>query len=372
MNERVYVMDRKRQYKAILTGIDWRTFCVSWSKNNVPQLDFSVYINNSYGYTLLTNENIVEYRGQQYVIKTYNPNYSGGIDTITITAIHVGAECQYIYQPNKKAGNNSWNISDAMHWLFDNNNLGFTWEIKGNFGNCTLQDFGACNAKSGLSTIKSSWNAEVVFNNRHIIVMDENTYLHKINHTIRYQHDTADIQLQGDSTGLVNKIYCTSTQDDKGNWKNFQPFWSYNQDSINRWGEHCGDAMSSDVIATQAGMDAEAKAHMVLDPQFAITVTWYGSTIPDFGEQWYLEILPMDLKLWVEVTGYKIYPFAPSQNGEIDLDSLKPNILNINQSLQSNVSKAISAAQNANGTTNVVNVGVATIDAGKSEISYDG
>ena len=76
LDERVYVMDRAGHYKAILQGIDWSTFCVSWTKDSQYQLDFSCYVTDSFGYSLLTNENIIEFRGQQYVIKTYNPQYA--------------------------------------------------------------------------------------------------------------------------------------------------------------------------------------------------------------------------------------------------------------------------------------------------------
>ena len=50
---------------------------MTWEKGNSYQLDFTVYVTNSYGYSLLTNENILEFQGQQYVIKTYNPQYAG-------------------------------------------------------------------------------------------------------------------------------------------------------------------------------------------------------------------------------------------------------------------------------------------------------
>ena len=67
-----------------------------------------------------------------------------------------------------------------------------------------------------------------------------------------------------------------------------------------------------------------------------------------FGSQVYLEVLPMDVKEWVEVTGYKIYPFAPEQAGEIDLNSLKPNILSINRSLQNIVGEAVGPSSSRN------------------------
>ena len=129
--DRVYVMDRQKHYKAIVQGIDWETFCVTWEKGNSYQLDFTVYVTNSYGYSLLTNENILEFQGQQYVIKTYNPQYADGYNTLIISATHIGYECQYCFQTATKAGDVSMSITDAMHWLFDGNVKGFSWEVTG-------------------------------------------------------------------------------------------------------------------------------------------------------------------------------------------------------------------------------------------------
>lgn len=342
--DRVYVMDRQKHYKAIVQGIDWETFCVTWEKGNSYQLDFTVYVTNSYGYSLLTNENILEFQGQQYVIKTYNPQYADGYNTLTISATHIGYECQYCFQAATKAGDVSMSITDAMHWLFDGNVKGFSWEVKGNFSNRTLTDFGNCDAKTGLSTIQQAWGCDVTFDNTHVIVWEHGQYLHKTNQTIRYEHDTDQIALTSDSTGIVNKVYCVGAQDDNNKPKFFQPFWSWDQDSINRWGEKVGAVYSNDKVNNRGAMDAAAKATMQLNPSFSIQVTYYGTDFPEFGSQVYLEVLPMDVKEWVEVTGYKIYPFAPEQAGEIDLNSLKPNILSINRSLQNIVGEAVARA----------------------------
>ena len=344
LEERVYVMDRQSHYKAILQDIDWDTFCISWTKDSQYQVDFTCYITDSMGYSLLTNENIIEFRGQQFVIKTYNPNFADGYESIQISATHIGYECQYIVHMDKKAGAVSMSIQDALHWLFDGNVKGFTWEVRGNFGNQTLTDFGNVNAKDGLSIIKQAWNCEVTFDNKHVIVWSHDKYLHKLNKTIRYQHDTDQIQLTGDSTSIVNKLYCVGATGDNNTPKYFQPFWIMDNDSISKWGDKTGALYQNDTPTTRQAMETVAKSTMQLNPLFSVTVTYYGSDAPGFGSQVYLEVLPMDIKEWVEITGYKIYPFSPTQSGEIDLNSLKPNILNINNLLKSSVSKAINNA----------------------------
>ena len=344
LNERVYVMDRQMHHKAILQGIDWSTFCVSWSKDSEYSLTFTCYVTDSYGYSLLTNENIIEFRGQQYIIKTYDPQFSSGYDAIQITATHVGFECQYIVRMVQKKGDVSMSIQDALHLLFDENNRGFTWEVKGKFSNRTLTDFGNTDAKSGLSTIKENWSCEVTFDNKHITVWSHDEYLHKTNQTIRYEHDTDAIQLTGDSTSIVNKLYCVGATGEDDKPKYFDPFWVSDNDSIDRWGEKTGALYSNDKVTSKDEMIKAAKATMQLNPTFSITVTYYGTDFPEFGSQIYLEVLPMNIKEWVEITGYKIYPFDFTQSGEIDLNSLKPNILSINNSLKNTVDKAISNA----------------------------
>ncbi len=342
--EKVYIMDNQMHHKAILQGIDWSTFCISWSKDNEYSLTFTCYVTNSYGYTLLTNENIIEFRGQQYVIKTYDPQFSSGYDAIQITATHIGFECQYIVHMMQKKGDVSMSIQDALHLLFDGNVKGFTWEVKGNFDKKTLTDFGNVDAKSGLSTIKETWDCEVTFDNKKVTVWSHDEYLHKIDKTIRYRHDTDTIQLTGDSTSIVNKLYCVGATGDNDKPKYFDPFWVMDNDSINKWGDKTGALYSNDKVTNKNDMIKAAKATMQLNPTFSITVTYYGTDIPEFGSQVYLEVLPMNIKEWVEITGYKIYPFDPTQSGEIDLNSLKPNILSINNSLKNTVDKAIAEA----------------------------
>lgn len=364
----VYVSDPRHHYQAIINNIDWNSFCVSWSKGNVPQITFNAYQTNNLASSLLTNENLIVFNSQQYRIKTYEPQYSNGLLTIAVTAVHVAAECQYIFQPNTINGSQS--LKSCLNLLFDNNNLGFKTNSIGSFNNQTVNNFGNTDAKSGLSTILTTFGAEVKFDNKQITVCDESNYLHKVNRTLRYLHDTSNLQIQGDSTGLVNKIYCTSgNKDDKGNWQNFQPFYVCNQDSINKYGEHDGSSFSSNDLTNKNDVQNAATKLLVPEPVYSITVNYHDTYIPDYGEQWYLEVLPMNLKLWVEVTGYKVYPFDPSQNGEIDLNSLQPNILNINNGLQTNINQAITTAQNAATTVgqNTMN----TIDNGTSVISYD-
>lgn len=355
LNERVYVMDRQMHHKAILQGIDWGTFCVSWSKDSEYSLTFTCYVTDSYGYSLLTNENIIEFRGQQYIIKTYDPQFSSGYDAIQITATHVGFECQYIVRMVQKKGDVSMSIQDALHLLFDENNKGFTWEVKGKFSNRTLTDFGNTDAKSGLSTIKENWSCEVTFDNKHITVWSHDEYLHKTNQTIRYEHDTDAIQLTGDSTSIVNKLYCVGATGEDDKPKYFDPFWVSDNDSIDRWGEKPGALYSNDKVTSKDEMIKAAKATMQLNPTFSITVTYYGTDFPEFGSQIYLEVLPMNIKEWVEITGYKIYPFDPTQSGEIDLNSLKPNILSINNSLKSTVDKSIAEALATHRDTSIGN-----------------
>lgn len=353
--ERVYIMDSKHQQKAILNGVDWATFCVSWAKNDQYQIDFTIYKTNSVGYSLLENENIIEFRGQQYVIKTYNPQFTGGIQSIQISATHIGFECQYIFQASKKNGPNNLSINDAMHWLFDGNVKGFTWETRGNFSNRTLTDFGACNAKDGLSTILQNWSCDMTFDNTHIIIWSHDAYLHKTNQTIRYLHDTDQIQLTGDSTSIINKRYCIGATGDNDQPKYFQPFWSYDVNSINRWGEKVGSIYSNDLPTNRNDMDQAAKATMNLNPTFSIVINYNQTQFPEFGSQVYLEVIPMNVKEWVEITGFKLYPLSPNQKGEIDLNSLQPNILNINHDIESNISRAVNNAISNNIIGNVPN-----------------
>ena len=372
LDERVYVMDRAGHYKAILQGIDWSTFCISWTKDSEYQIDFSCYITDSFGYSLLTNENIIEFRGQQFVIKTYNPQYADGYDTIQLSATHIGYECQYIVHMGTKAGAVSMSIQDALHWLFDGNVKGFDWEVRGNFTNRTLTDFGNVDAKSGLSTIKQYWSCEVTFDNKHVIVWSHDKYLHKLNKTIRYQHDTDQIQLTGDSTSIVNKLYCVGATGDNNQPKYFQPFWVIDTESINKWGDKTGALYQNDTPTTQQAMEAAARSTMQLNPTFSIVVTYYGSDTPEFGSQVYLEVLPMDIKEWVEITGYKIYPFDPTQSGEIDLNSLQPNILTINNSLKNDVSKAVNnaiAAHSFNDVSSGSTNQTATINVNTGELT---
>ncbi|WP_166434907.1 prophage endopeptidase tail family protein [Weissella paramesenteroides] len=345
-NEVLTVMKRDGTLQEPLQSIVKPTFNVSWENNSQYQITFTAVYDGSVAYALLTAENIVTWQGQQFVIKSNVPNYSGGYATVAITATHIYMDCKKIFQHSKKDSTLTYSVSDVLSFYFANNQFGYSYEVKGTFAKQQISDLGGGNAFDGLSQIVSTWPDAFIFpDNKKIIVYDKATFAKNLGNRLGYGHNSDNMALTYDSTNLVNQLTVISAQKDDGS-SYWQPHVVKDDTSISEYGVWDGGDFSDDRFTDVNAADKAAKAQLVTEPSISITLDCLDSDVPIAGEVRRLEILDTGFITDVMVLAYSYYPLDKSQKPTVTLNSNAKTILDYQKSnkRQLNNAKQNSAA----------------------------
>lgn len=339
-------MKRDGTLQEPLQSIVKPTFNVSWENNSQYQITFTAVYDGSVAYALLTAENIVTWQGQQFVIKSNVPNYSGGYATVTITATHIYMDCRKLFQHNKKDGTLTYSVNDVLSFYFANNQFGYSYEVKGTFSKQQISDLGGNSAFDGLSQIISTWPDAFIFpDNKKIVVYDKATFSKNLGNRLGYGHNSDNMTLTYDSTNLVNQLTVVSAQKDDGS-SYWQPHVVKDETSISEYGVWDGGDFSDDRFTDVNAADKAAKAQLVTEPSISITLDYLDSDVPIAGEMRRLEILDTGFVTDVMVLAYSYYPLDKSQNPTVTLNSNSKTILDYQKSnkRQLNIAKQNSAA----------------------------
>lgn len=354
-------MKRDGTLQEPLQSIVKPTFNVSWENNSQYQITFTAVADGSVAYALLTAENIVTWHGQQFVIKSNVPNYSGGYATVTITATHVYMDCRKLFQHNKKDSTLTYSVSDVLSFYFDNNQFGYSYEVKGTFAKQQISDLGGNSAFDGLSQIISTWPDAFIFpDNKKIIVYDKANFAKNLGNRLGYGHNSDNMALTYDSTNLVNQLTVISAQKDDGS-SYWQPHVVKDDTSISEYGVWDGGDFSDDRFTDVNAADNAARAQLVTEPSISITLDYLDSDVPIAGEVRRLEILDTGFVTDVMVMSYSYYPLDKSQKPTVTLNSNAKTILDYQKSnkRQLNIAKQNSVAlakaiKEANAKLNVI------------------
>lgn len=371
-------MKRDGTLQEPLQSIVKPTFNVSWENNSQYQITFTAVYDGSVAYALLTAENIVTWQGQQFVIKSDVPNYSGGYATVAITATHIYMDCRKIFKHNKKDGTLTYSVNDVLSFYFANNQFGYSYEVKGTFAKQQISDLGGGNAFDGLSQIISTWPDAFIFpDNKKIIVYDKSTFAKNLGNRLGYGYNSDNMALTYDSTNIVNQLTVISAQKDDGS-SYWQPHVVKDETSISEYGVWDGGDFSDDRFTDVNAADKAAKAQLVTEPSISITLDYLDSDVPIAGEVRRLEILDTGFVTDVMVLAYSYYPLDKSQKPTITLNSNAKTILDYQKSnkRQLYVAKQSSAAlakaiKDANTKLNIISRDGVWYEYGGKDVTTD-
>ena len=345
-NDVITITKRDGTLQEPLQSIVKPTFNVSWENNSQYQITFTAVADGSVAYALLTVENIVTWNGQQFVIKSNVPSYSGGYATVSITASHIYMECKKIFQHNKKDGTLTYSVNDVLSFYFANNKFGYSYEVRGTFPKHQISDLGGNDASEGLSQIISTWPDTFIFpDNKKIIVYDKATFSKNLGNRLGYGYNSDNMALTYDSTNLVNQLTVISTQKDDGSYY-WKPHIVKDDKSISEYGVFDGGDFNDERFTDVNAADKAARAQLVTEPSISITLDYLDSDVPIAGEVRRLEILDTGFVTDVMVLAYSYYPLDKSQKPAVTLNSNAKTILDYQNSnkRQLNVAKQNSAA----------------------------
>ena len=338
-------------YREPLNSVAWDSCCIQWEVNSTFELQFTAYDDQSLAYRMLTNESSIFFEGEEWIIKTPQPDYSGMVNTNQVVATHAYFDVSRIRQWDVKTGTFSYMPSDILAYWFDGNKLGYTYAVKGAFDKQPIQDLGNGSGSDAISKIIETWPDAVVFpHGRQIIVYSADAWAKNMGNRIDYIHNTTELQLSPDSTSLSNEVmvYGATKDSDSGSDTTeyyFEPHIVKNADSIAKWGERPGDDISDERFTNSNAMDAYAQTQLVTEPQLSISITMNSNDKPVPGEVRRTEIRNAGYTSNLQVVGYQWYPNSPSSQTTMTLNTSAKTILDFQNSQSKMVTRAVQTNQ---------------------------
>lgn len=344
-----------------LTSLINSSFNVSWENNSSYQMTFTAYADNSVGFALLVSENIITWRGQQFVIKQMVPNYSAGYNTVSITATHIYLDVRKIFQHDKKAGTLTYSVNDVLAFYLDKNLFGYSYVVQGEFPKQQISDLGGNSAFDGLSQIVSTWPDAIIYpDNKKITIFSKTAFSKSTGNRLGYGYNTDNMSLTYDSTSLINQLTVVSaTKDNNSVW--FQPHIVKNDASISEYGLWDGGDFYDDRFHDANAADLAAKEKLIIEPSISVSLEYLDNDEPTPGEIRRLEVLDTGFVTNVMVVAYSYYPLDENQKTSLTLNSNAKTVLDFQRSnkQQLNQAKQNSAAlakaiKDANTKINVI------------------
>lgn len=311
------------------------SFEITQTLNQSYQLQFTAYDDKSVSYSLIQPQTSVLWEGQEFVIKQCQPNFANGITTTQVTAIHIGYEVQRVFQHNVNAGVKSYSVNDILNFYLSGNSYGYTWKVIGNFDNQNIENLGNGNGADMLSKIKAAWSDSVFYpDNKCIQIFSMDAFKKDTGKFITYKGNTNNVQLNYDSTNLINKLYCVSDKKDNSNDLYFQPFYVQNSDSISKYGVFEGQPVSDNRFHDANSMRNYAQGLLQPNPALSIQCTFNpGIDDVQLGEVRHLIVPESDLSTDVAVSQITLYPLSDTQSSQCTLDNVAKTILDYNNTL---------------------------------------
>lgn len=301
---------------------------------------------------MLEPEALITWKGQQFVVKQCVSDYQEGISTKQVVATHVYSEIQRIRQEKVRSGTLTYSVEDVLEFGLNNNELGFTWRVIGEFPKHQITDLGNCSGKDILAKITDVWSDAVIFpDNKLIKIYQQEKFITNDSRRIDYLNNASEVKLSFDSTGIVNKVWAIGKQKegtDNAEYY-FQPFIVEDKDSINRYGVYWGEDISDERFTDSDNMRNYAFSQLTPDPTLTVEVSLMTNEEPIPGDVRRLEVREDGYVTEVEVVAYQYYPLDLDQMTQITLNNRAKTILNYRDNIQTNILKVIRSQRNTIG-----------------------
>ena len=343
------------------------SFVISWEKNSLWQLQLTAINDGSLAYRMLEPEAVIAWKGQQFIVKQCVSDYQEGVATKQVVASHIYSEIQRIRQSEIRAGTLTYTVEDVLAFGLNGNELGFTWQVIGEFPKQQITDLGNCSGKDILAKIIETWPNAVIFpDNKLIRVYQQEQFISQDSRRIDYLNNASEVKLSYDSTGIINKVRALGKQKEGTDTTEyyFSPFIVENSESIKRYGVHWGDDVSDERFTDANSMRAYASSQLAPEPALTIEVTLMTSEEPIPGDIRRLEVREDGYVTEVELVAYQYYPLDLDQVTQITLNNRAKTILNYRDSIQNNILKVI---RNQKNTIEILQENIGNLEAQRKQ-----
>ena len=259
-----------------LNCIDPDSFYIEWEVNSTWSLQFTAYQDGSLAYSMLDSQASIFFDGQEYIIKQAEPDANSGQDSLDVVATHVYFEVGRIRKyktyvdpedadkqtdvrvnggtqidsgtdssddddPNAQKTTSqtqngdatttttvtktdetkedsdenqvSYSIEDVLKYWIDGNNLGFTYQVIGDFPTSRIEQLEDGSGTDMLSKITEHWpNAIIYPDNKNIRVYAQDQFNKDYGNRLDYLYNTTEFKWTFDSTSLTNEVMCVGGQ----------------------------------------------------------------------------------------------------------------------------------------------------------------
>lgn len=233
-NGKVIVIDHSdNKHRAVLKSFLPDSFYWTVAINGDFTLSFTAYDDGSEAFSMLTGQNIILDHEQYFVIKQTSDIKANGGTALQVSASQVYTDlARYriwdnIAKNNSHVGTPTDDASQTVQPALDgtattvkpdqilqfyignadgNNAQHLKWAVHGNF---TAQPvvFEATDDKSGISKITETWTDAVIYPHGYCVdVYTHDEFYKSYGHRIDYLHDTSQIQLDTDTSVIVNQV----------------------------------------------------------------------------------------------------------------------------------------------------------------------
>lgn len=271
--QKITVRGQGRTEVEPLNCIDPDSFYITWEVNSTWSLQFTAYQDGSLAYSMLDSQASVFFDGQEYIIKQAEPDANSGQNSLDVVATHVYFEVGRIRkyktyvdpQDNDKQtdvrvnggtqvdnGNDdssddsdsnaqktssqskngdttttttvtktdetkddsdenqiSYKIDDVLKYWLDGNNLGFSYQVIGDFPSSRIEQLSDGSGSDMLSKITDHWpNAIIYPDNKNIRVYTQDQFNKDYGNRLDYLYNTTEFKWTFDSMSLTNEVMC--------------------------------------------------------------------------------------------------------------------------------------------------------------------
>ncbi|ANK59808.1 prophage endopeptidase tail family protein [Loigolactobacillus backii] len=368
------VKDRDGTQAEIVSGLDYSTFQPDKQLNTTWQITFTAYklADSLLAFNLLQNKSLVQWHGQWFSVEQLTMDAASDVPSKQITATHVWFGCSRIRAsvPVKSSSGTStdvvtnYTVTQLMHYAFDNNKFGYTWELKGADTQAPIQSFSPCSALDVLNNyVIGQINWVVTADNYHIIVQSLDSFRHETGTVINYYDNSDNTNIQWDTTAIVNQA---QVLDSNNKWLGTYT----DKDSVNQYGVCEGDPFTADTTdVNTAWTEAQKQVSSTAIPQSTMTSTYKGNVDDyDLGDMITLKVKPLDISQELMCTEISATPYTGDPE-TITWTTGTTNKAGVNSllQLQNQLNLRINELKSLSGQKVT---GIETIDGGESVVQY--
>lgn len=248
--DQIIIEDKKRTRGEILTDFVPESFKYEYSKNDERSISFTAYRTNTNTevFDMLTNEALVLYKGQYFVIKQTSIK-SDSVDLVVdVTAKHIFMSFadHYILKDleNEELNNDeadddnkpTYSLQEYLKFGFKDNVLGFTYKIVGDFKTRVMVDeLGNKNGMEYLTEGAELYDYIYFADNKKIYIYKPDKFYQQSDEVIRYKHNTDEVTATITTTDLKTYIKGYGKKRTKTETKNYNPIKTPNMTLNGNW-----------------------------------------------------------------------------------------------------------------------------------------